>query len=95
MLPTPMSATASYKGHAMMIGMVEVHCNGCEGATTGMQTFLRSFQGVHKYYLADYVATYETLANAKRITPAVVPHMFGDRLHISLVIRFDRNSRIT
>jgi hypothetical protein len=28
------------------------------------------------------VATYETMANAKRITPAVVQRMcFGDRLH--------------
>jgi len=37
---------------------------------------------VHKYYLADYVATYETMANAKRITPTVIRHRCcGDRLH--------------
>jgi transposase-like protein len=50
-------------------GVREVHCNSCEGAGTGLRTFLRTFRGVHKYYLADYVATYETMANAKRITP--------------------------
>jgi hypothetical protein len=56
----------------------------CEGAGTGLRTFLRTFRGVHKYYLADYVATYETMANAKRITPAVVQRMcYGDRSHTS------------
>lgn len=63
-------------------GIREVHCNSCEGAGTGLRTFLRTFRGVHKYYLADYVATYETMANTKRITPAVVQRMcFGDRRH--------------
>jgi hypothetical protein len=43
---------------------------------------LRTFRGVHKYYLADYVATYETMANAERITPTVIRRMCcGDRLH--------------
>ena len=47
-----------------------------------MRTFLRPFRGVHKYYLADYVATYETIVNAKRITPAVIQRMcFGGCLH--------------
>jgi hypothetical protein len=45
-------------------GIREVHCNSCEGAGTGLRTFLRTFRGVHKYCLADYVATYETMANA-------------------------------
>jgi len=32
--------------------------------------------------LSDYVATYETMANAKRITPTVIRHMCcGNRLH--------------
>jgi len=63
-------------------GIREVHCNSCEGAGTGLRTGERTFRGVHKYYLADYVAIYETMANAKRITPAVVRRMcFGDRLH--------------
>jgi transposase len=63
-------------------GVREVHCNSCEGAGAGLRTFLRPFRGVHKYYLADYVATYETIVNAKRITPTVVRRMcFGDRMH--------------
>ena len=48
-----------------------------------MRTFLRPFRGVHKYYLADYLATYETTVNARRITPTVIQRMcFGDCLHI-------------
>jgi transposase len=63
-------------------GLREVHCNSCEGAGTSLRTFLRTFRGVHKYYLADYVATYETMANAKRITSAVIQRMcFGDKMH--------------
>jgi transposase len=63
-------------------GVREVHCNSCEGAGAGLRTFLRVFRGVHKYYLADYVATYETVVNAKRITSTVIRRMcFGDRLH--------------
>jgi len=56
-------------------GKREVHCNSCEGAGAGLRTYLRAFRGVHKYYLAEYVATYETMLNAKRITPAVVQRM--------------------
>ena len=62
----------------------EVHCNSCEGAGAALRTYLRPFRGVHKYFLAEYVATFEALMNAKRITPAVVQRMcFGDRLHAS------------
>jgi transposase len=61
-------------------GVRELHCNSCEGAGTGLLTFLRTVRSVHKYYLAEYMATYETMANAKRITPTVVQRMcFGDR----------------
>ena len=56
-------------------GIREVHCNSCEGAGTGLRTFLRAFQGVHKKHLACYVATYETMTNAKRITSAIVHRM--------------------
>jgi transposase-like protein len=63
-------------------GIREVHCNSCEGAGTSLRTFLRTFRGVHKYYLADYVATYETMANAKHITSAVIRRMcFGNMMH--------------
>jgi hypothetical protein len=56
-------------------GKREVHCNSCEGEGAGLRSYLRGFRGVHKYYLAEYVATYETMHNAKRITPAVVQQM--------------------
>jgi transposase-like protein len=56
-------------------GKREVHCNSCEGEGAGLRSYLRGFRGVHKYYLAEYVATYETMHNAKRITPAVVQRM--------------------
>jgi transposase len=32
-------------------GQREVHCNTCEGAGTGLRTYLRTFRGVHKRYL--------------------------------------------
>ena len=56
-------------------GRREVHCNSCEGAGTGLRTDLREFRGVHKKHLADYVATYETMTNAKRITSTVIHRM--------------------
>ncbi len=63
-------------------GVREVHCNSCEGAGTALRTYLRAFRGVHKYYLAEYVATFETMINAKQISPAVVQRMcFGALLH--------------
>jgi transposase len=63
-------------------GVREVHCNSCEGAGTGLRTGERTFRGVHKYYLADYVATYETMVNAKCITPMVLQRMcYGSCLH--------------
>ena len=80
---TPASVTASRNGRDDDgDGVREVHCNSCEGAGTGLRTFQRTFQGVHKYYLADYVAAYETMPNAKRMTPAVVRRIcFGEPLH--------------
>ena len=63
-------------------GLREVHCNSCEGMGTALRTYLRVFRGVHKYYLAEYVATFETLFNAKTISPTVIQAMcFGARLH--------------
>ena len=56
-------------------GIREVHCNTCEGAGAGLRTFPRAFRGVHKFYLAEYLACYETMANAKRITAEVVQRM--------------------
>jgi transposase-like protein len=63
-------------------GLREVHGNTCEGLGAALRTFLRVFRGVHKYYLAEYIATFETLLNAKTISPSVLQRMcFGARLH--------------
>jgi transposase-like protein len=63
-------------------GLREVHCNSCEGMGAALRTYLRVFRGVHKYYLAEYVATFETLFNTKAISPAVIQAMcLGERLH--------------
>lgn len=49
-------------------GVREVHCNTMEGIWTGLRNFLRPFRGVHKKYLAQYVAMFEWAHNLKRIT---------------------------
>jgi transposase len=60
-------------------GKREVHCNTCEGAGTALRTFLRVFRGVHKRYLKLYVATYEAMSNAKRITSMLIRRMCSPR----------------
>jgi transposase-like protein len=49
-------------------GFCEVHCNTMEGIWTGLRNFLRLFRGVHKKYLAAYVAIFEWAHNIKRVT---------------------------
>ena len=49
-------------------GIREVHCNTMEGTWTGLRNFLRPFRGVHKKFLALYVAMFEWAHNLKRIT---------------------------
>jgi transposase len=49
-------------------GVREVHCNTMEGIWTGLRNFLRPFRGVHKKYLAQYVAVFEWAHNLKIIT---------------------------
>ena len=56
-------------------GRREVHCNSCEGAGAALRTYLRAFRGVHKQYLHLYVATYEAIVNAKRVTPHLIRRM--------------------
>jgi transposase-like protein len=46
--------------------------NTIEGLWTTLRNFLRSFRGVHKKYLAGYVAMCEFAINLKRITPAFI-----------------------
>lgn len=49
-------------------GFCEVHCNTMEGIWTGLRNFLRPFRGVHKKYLAQYVAMFEWAHNLKRVS---------------------------
>ena len=49
-------------------GVREVHCNTMEGIWTGLRNFLRPFRGIHKKYLALYVAMFEWSHNLKRVT---------------------------
>ena len=50
-------------------GVREVHTNTCEGSWTTVRNFLRPFRGVHKKYLAGYIAICEFCINLKRINP--------------------------
>lgn len=57
-----------------------MHCNTCEGVHTSLRNFLRRFHGVHKACLACYLAVYEAVRNAKRITPEIIGRLcFGKR----------------
>jgi len=49
-------------------GIREVHCNTMEGIWTGLRNFLRPFRGVHKKYLAQYVAMFEWAHNLKCVS---------------------------
>lgn len=40
-------------------GIREVHDNTLEGLRTGLRNFLRTFRGVSKHYLAQYVAIFQ------------------------------------
>jgi transposase len=60
-------------------GVREVHVNSNEGGWMGLRTFLRPFRGVHKDYLAGYVAIHELAVNHKAISPKIVSTLV--RLH--------------
>jgi transposase-like protein len=49
-------------------GIREVHTNTAEGLWTTVRNFLRPLRGVHKKYLAGYIAMCEFFINLKRIT---------------------------
>lgn len=53
-------------------GIREVHCNTTEGLWTDVRNFLRPFKGVHKKYLAGYLAICELRRNEKRISPSLI-----------------------
>jgi transposase-like protein len=49
-------------------GIFETHCNTIEGIWTGVRNFLRPFRGIHKRFLAQYVAVFEWTFNLKKLT---------------------------
>ena len=53
-------------------GIREVHVNSVEGLWTDVRNFLRPFKGVHKKYLAGYVAFAEFKRNLKAISPTFI-----------------------
>jgi transposase len=58
-------------------GVREVHCNTMEGTWTGLRNFLRTFRGVSKKYLGQYVAIFEWSCNAGRVTTDFLRAMLG------------------
>ncbi len=58
-------------------GIREVHNNTIEGIWTGLRNFLRPFRGVHKKYLACYVAIFEWAHNLKRVTREFLRTIMG------------------
>lgn len=60
-------------------GIREVHCNTSEGLWTGLRNFLRPFRGVHKKYLAQYVAVFEWAHKLKTATLEFIATLLGAR----------------
>jgi transposase len=58
-------------------GVREVHVNTQEGLWTGLRNFLRTFRGVSKKYLYQYVAIFEWGYNIKRVTPQFIRAVLG------------------
>jgi transposase-like protein len=51
-----------------MDGFCETHINSIEGVWTTVRNFLRPFRGVHKKFLAGYIAICEFAMNIKSVT---------------------------
>ena len=49
-------------------GICEIHINTIEGVWTTIRNFLRPFLGVHKKFLAGYIAISEFAINIKSVT---------------------------
>lgn len=64
-------------------GIREVHVNTVEGLWTDIRNFLRPFKGVHKRYLAGYVAMAEFKRNLGRISPAFIHEI--TKVHTSYI----------
>lgn len=53
-------------------GLYEVHTNTIEGVWTTLRNFLRPFRGVHKKFLAGYIALCEFAMNVKSVSVAFI-----------------------
>jgi transposase-like protein len=60
-------------------GIREVHDNTLEGIWTGLRNFLRTFRGVSKHYLAQYVAIFEWAYEFKVATDDALRILLGLR----------------
>lgn len=58
-------------------GIREVHSNTAEGIWTGLRNFLRTFRGVNKVYLAQYVAIYQWAFTIKTVTRQFLRALLG------------------
>lgn len=56
-------------------GIREVHNNTMEGIWTGLRNFLRTFRGVNKVYLQQYVTIFAWTHNEKVASPAFLRGM--------------------
>lgn len=58
-------------------GVREVHDNTLEGLWTGLRNYLRTFRGVSKHYLAQYVAMFQWGYNIKAVTDEFLKTLLG------------------
>lgn len=58
-------------------GIREVHNNTMEGIWTGLRNLLRSFRGVHKKYLEQYVEIFQWAHNLKDALSQVLRALLG------------------
>jgi len=58
-------------------GVREVHDNTLEGIWTGLRNDLRTFRGVSKHYLAQYVAMFQWGYNIKAVTDEFLRTLLG------------------
>lgn len=58
-------------------GIREVHDNTLEGIWTGLRNYLRTFRGVSKHFLAQYVAIFQWAYNIKAVTDEFLRTLLG------------------
>jgi transposase len=58
-------------------GVREVHDNTLEGIWTGLRNYLRTFRGVSKHFLDQYVAMFQWSYNIKAVTDDFLRRLLG------------------